>query len=123
MYTDLIIKIKNSQAAGKESLKVQYSKMDYAVASVLEAYGFIKKAEVKGKSTKKIIDIYCATEHPIQHVEFLSKPSIRRYAGYRDMKSVKSGHGIRIVSTPKGIMTSGDARREKVGGVLLCEIW
>ncbi|MDO8557380.1 MAG: 30S ribosomal protein S8 [Candidatus Jorgensenbacteria bacterium] len=123
MFIDLLIKIKNAQAAGKKPLKVRYSKMNLAIAELLCAHGFLKKAEVKGKSFKKIIEVDCDVKSPIRGIKFLSKPSVRRYGGYRAMKPVKHGHGIIILSTPKGIMTGEMARRGKVGGELLCEIW
>lgn len=123
MFIELITKIKNAQAAKKKSLKVRYSKMDLSVAEVLRAHGFLKKAEVKGKSFKKVIDIDCDVPNPIRGVKFLSKPSVRRYAGYKDIRQVKRGYGIKILSTPKGIISGETAKREKVGGELLCEIW
>ncbi|MEK7543191.1 MAG: 30S ribosomal protein S8 [Patescibacteria group bacterium] len=123
MFIELITKIKNAQNADKKFIKVRYSKMDYAVAELLRAHAFIKKTEVKGKSYKKIIEIECDVPNPIQGIKFLSKPSVKRYRGYRELRNVKSGHGILILSTPKGIKTGVQARKEKVGGEILCELW
>ena len=123
MYIDLLIKIKNAQAAGKKSLKTRYVKTDYAVAGLLQRSGFLKKVEVKGKSLKKIIEIHMNPERPIQGLKLLSRPSMRRYRGYRDFRKVKGGHGLLVVSTPKGILTGEQARKDKTGGQLLFEIW
>ncbi|MGC9052992.1 MAG: uS8 family ribosomal protein, partial [Candidatus Hydrogenedens sp.] len=59
----------------------------------------------------------------IQGIRRVSRPSIRRYSGYRDLKPVRSGFGIQIMSTPKGIMTGRDAKKQKLGGEVICEVW
>ena len=123
MYIDLLVKIKNAQAAGKKSLKTRYIKTDYAVAGLLQSFGFLRKVEVKGKSFKKIIEIHMNPERPIRGLKFLSRPSMRRYVGYRDFRKVKGGYGLLVVSTPKGILAGGQAKKEKTGGQLLFEIW
>lgn len=123
MYIDVLIKMKNAEQAGKRSMKVRFSRMDYAVLEELKRYGFVKKAEVKGRPPKKIIEVIFSKERRIQGLKLLSKPSVRRYAGYEDFKKVKGGHGILVVSTSKGIMSGVRARKEKVGGQLLFEIW
>ncbi|MCP6720388.1 MAG: 30S ribosomal protein S8 [Patescibacteria group bacterium] len=123
MYIDLLIKIKNAQAAGKKSLKTRYVKIDYAVAELLQRSGFLKKVEVKGKSLKKIIEIHMNPERPIQGLKLLSRPSMRQYRGYRDFRKVKGGYGLLVVSTPKGILTGEQARKDKTGGQMLFEVW
>lgn len=123
MYIDLLIRIKNAQAAGRDYLKIPYSKMDKEIANILEKQGFLKKVEMKGRLPKKILKIYLNPKRPIKGLKFLSRPSIGRYSGYRDLKPVKGGYGLLVLSTPKGIMSGSQARKEKVGGKLLFEIW
>ncbi len=123
MYIDLLTRIKNAQGAGKKSLKVPYNKADQAVLGILEKSGFVKKTEVKGRSVKKIIEIILNPERPVQGVKLISRPSLRRYSGYNDFKRVKGGRGVLVVSTSKGILSGEKARREKVGGEMLAEIW
>ena len=123
MYIDLLIKMKNAEAAEKYFLKTKYTKMDNAVVEILSRYGFVKNFEVKGKSYKKVIEMELSEKHPIRGMKFLSKPSLRRYGGYEDFKRVKSGHGLLVVSTSKGVMSGDDAKKEKVGGQLLFQIW
>jgi len=123
MYIDLLIKIKNAQGAGKTVLKTPATKMDKAVADVLAARGFVKKVELKGKSYKKYLEIELDGERKIGGLKLLSKPSVRKYSGYRELKKVKGGFGTMVLTTPKGIMTIDGAKREKVGGQLLFEIW
>ena len=126
MYTDLLTKIHNAQRAKKASLKVPYSTMDMAIAEVLAARGFILSAAKKGRAPKRIIEIelkYEGETGAISGVKFLSVPSRRLYAGYKEMRPVRQGFGMAVVSTPSGIMTSSQARKSKLGGQLLFEIW
>ncbi len=123
MYIDLIIKIKNAQKAKKEVFKSRYSKLDKAVVDILETKGFVKNSEVKGKGYKKYIEMNVMGRKTIQGIRILSKPSVKQYLGYRDIRSVKSGFGTLVLSTPKGILSGSDAKKLGVGGQLLFEIW
>lgn len=123
MYIDLLVKIKNAEAVGKESVKTPYTKMDHAVADVLRRYGFLKKVEIKGRNPKRSLELTFNDERPIQGSKLLSKPSLRRYSGYSDLRPVKGGYGILVLSTSKGIKSGVEAKKEKLGGQLLFEIW
>ncbi|TSA44109.1 30S ribosomal protein S8 [bacterium] len=123
MYIDLLIKIKNAQSSGKPILKSPATKFDKAVADILSDRGFIKKVELKGKSYKKYLEIDLEGDRKINGIKFKSKPSLKNYSGYRNLKKVKGGYGTLVLSTPKGIYTDERAKREKVGGQLLFEIW
>lgn len=126
MYTDLLTRIKNAQAVKKASLKVPYSEMDMAILETLSKNHYIESAAKKGRSPKRIVEInlrYEDGEGAVRGVKFLSKPSRRLYAGYRDLRKVRQGYGHLVLSTPKGIMTGGEARKQKLGGELLFEIW
>lgn len=123
MYIDLLIKIKNAQAAGKKLVKSRFTKTDKAVSEILQQYGFVAKSEIKGRLSKRFIFVDVKGSRPISGIRLISKPSVRRYAGYRDLRPVKGGYGTLVLSTPKGITTMSEARREKIGGELLFEIW
>ncbi len=123
MYIDFLIKIKNAEQAGKKGIKSAFSKMDYAIAEELVRYGFLKRVEIKGRVPKKTLEISLNPEKPITGLKFLSRPSIKVYAGYDKFKSVKGGFGLLIVSTSKGIMSGVRAKKEKVGGQMLFEVW
>ncbi len=123
MYTDFLIKVKNAQKAGKKTLKIRFTKMDNAIAEVLEEKGFVKKIEVKGKPVRRIIEIDLDGKRKIRGLKFLSRPSLRRYAGYKELWSPMSGQGLLIISTSNNIMTSLEAKKKKLGGQLLFEIW
>jgi small subunit ribosomal protein S8 len=123
MYIDLIIKIKNAQAVKKERMKTRFTRMDKAVADILQRKGFLKNVEIKGRPSRRVMYLDLEGERSIEGVRFTSTPSIKRYRGYKSLRKVKGGYGIAMLTTPKGVMTEETARNEKVGGQLLCEIW
>ncbi len=122
-YTDFVIKVKNAKTAGKPTVKTDATKANKAIAELLAVRSFVKSVEVKGKGTKKYLEIDLEGKKRIHAVKFLSTPSLHRHAGYKDFRKVKNGFGMLVVSTPKGIMAGETARKEKVGGELLFEIW
>lgn len=127
MLNNLLISIKNAQKARKESVKLPYSNFDFAVAELLAKSGFVENAAKKGRMPKRIIEVKMkydtAGQGAITGIKVLSKPSRRLYAGYSELRSVKQGYGVSVVSTSKGLMTASEARKQKVGGQLLFEIW
>ena len=123
MYIDLLIRIKNAQAAGQKDTTAPYSRMDRNVADLLVENGFIEKVEVKGRIPKKMLKLYFNTEQPIRGMKILSKPSRSRYSGYEKMRAVKRGCGRLVISTPKVIFSGTKARRDKVGGLFVLERW
>ncbi|MEK7657843.1 MAG: 30S ribosomal protein S8 [Patescibacteria group bacterium] len=126
MYTDLLTKIKNAQAVKKENIKVFHSKTDEKIVEVLTANNYLEKFEKKGRGVKKILDIklkYNDGNGAIDGFKFISKPSRRIYIGYDEIRPVRQGYGLMIVSTPKGIMTGKEAKKLKVGGEALFQIW
>ncbi|MEK7478972.1 MAG: 30S ribosomal protein S8 [Patescibacteria group bacterium] len=123
MYIDLLIKIKNAQRAGKKSLKSRSSRRDKDIADMLSRHGFVGAVEVKGRPGKRFLIVGLQGKRAIEGAKFLSKPSVREYAGYRELGRVKGGRGLLVLSTPKGIIDGVTAKREKVGGELLFEVW
>lgn len=126
MYINLLTQLKNAQAVKKENIKTPYSKMDEQVLEVLKRNNYVEDYTRRGKGAKRILDIKLKYENKkgvIQSVKFISKPSRRIYLGYREMRPVKRGYGLLMVSTPKGIMVGKEARKMKIGGEALFEIW
>lgn len=123
---DMIIRIKNAGATHKEATSFPYSKLKHEICTVLEKEGFIGDIAKKGKKVVKTLEvgILYANGHPrIQNVRRVSKPSRRIYRKVGEIRKVKQGFGALILSTPKGIMTDDMARKGKVGGEALFEIW
>ncbi|MBI5079100.1 30S ribosomal protein S8 [Candidatus Wolfebacteria bacterium] len=125
-YIDLLTQLKNAQAVKKETVKSPYSKMDEKVLEVLLNNNYVESFEKKGKGAKKVLLIkikYDNSGGVITGVKFISKPSRRLYVGYKDIRRVKSGYGLSVISTPTGIITGSQAKKLKVGGEILFEIW
>lgn len=123
---DMLNRIRNAQAVQKESVEAPFSQIKYAIAKILEQKGLVKNVEFRGKKTKKtiVMDLRYKDNSPvITAVKRISKPGQRVYSSAHDLKRVKGGHGIAILSTSKGLMTDRDAKKEGVGGEVLCEIW
>jgi small subunit ribosomal protein S8 len=126
MYYDVLAKIKNAERAKKESMLVPYSKMDFAVATILAQAHYVKDVQKKMSGRKAFIEIklkYRDDEGALRDFKIVSKPSRHIYVGYRELKSVKQGYGLALLSTPKGIMSNREARKQKMGGEYLCEVW
>jgi len=124
--TDMLNRIRNAQAVLKETVEVPFSNFKYEIAKILEKNGFIEKVEKKGKKTKKIIEITLKYDNKIPAISGLkriSKPGQTIYLGHRKIKRVKGGYGIAIISTSKGLMTDKEARKQKLGGEVICEAW
>ena len=126
MYINMLTRIRNSRMAGKRRLKVPFARLDYEIAEALVKKGYLDSAEKKGRSVKKIIDIslkYEGEEPKISGIKLVSLPSKRVYSGYKGLHPSKQGYGDYFMTTPQGIMTGKEARKAKVGGEVLFEIW
>ncbi len=123
--TDMLNRLENAQAVNKKTVDVPYSEVKYKIAKVMEAEGFIESAVKKGRVPKKMIRIglrYKDGEPVIRKTRRVSKPGRRFYVSLKDIKPVKGGYGIAVISTPKGVMSNKEARSAGVGGEVLCEI-
>lgn len=126
MYHDLLSKVKNAGFARKESVLFPYSKADFAIAKILAKSGYVKEAQKKTINRKNFIEVkigYEGKEPILKKFKVMSKASRRIYAGYQELKPVKNGYGLGVLSTSKGIMTVGEAKKSKLGGEYLFEIW
>lgn len=124
--SDLIIQIKNASAANKPAISLSYSELKFTIAEILAKEGFVKSVSKKGKKIKKYLDIellYKDNTPKVKGVKRVSKPGRRVYKKVGDIKPVKQGYGLLILSTPKGILTDKQARQDKVGGEALFQIW
>ncbi len=122
----MIIKMKNAGMAGRDTTSVPYSKMKEAILEVLKSEGFIKSFEKKSEKGKQVLEIELILENripKIKGVKRVSKPSKRIYQKSTEIRNVKQGYGSLILSTPAGIMSGREARKQKIGGEALFQIW
>lgn len=123
---DMLTRIRNAYAVKKETVVVPYSKFKYNLAQVLAKEGFIGEVDKKGRGVNRTLSFtlnYIDGEPTFNNFLRISKPGQRVYAGYRDITHNRRGFGLAILSTPKGLLTDKEARKSKLGGEMLCEIW
>ncbi|MBI4094258.1 MAG: 30S ribosomal protein S8 [Candidatus Liptonbacteria bacterium] len=124
MYYDLLVRIKNAQQARKKIVRVPYSNMDFAIANVLVRKGYLADARKRALEKRQFLELeLLPRQGGMRGFKVVSKPARRLYVGYRALTRIKQGYGISVLSTPKGIMTGTQARRDKVGGEYLFEAW
>jgi small subunit ribosomal protein S8 len=121
--TDMLNRIRNAQAVSHKTVSIPFSNLKYEIAQILEKQGFVEKVEKKGRNPKRLIEVTLKYPATISGLKRISKPGQRIYAGFKEIKGSKGGYGILIISTPKGLMTGKEARKNKLGGEILCEIW
>ena len=123
---DMLIRIKNGGKAGKEIVEMPFSNLKESIAKVLFAEGYLTSYAKKGKKVQKTLEVGIAYEGKtprVSDVARMSKPSRRFYLKADEIKKVKNGYGLMVISTPKGVMTGDDARKGQVGGEALFRIW
>lgn len=117
--------IKNASHAGKAVVSVPHSKMKESIVVCLKRNGFVVDFDTKIRNERPYLDITIAAKNgdQINDVTRISKPSRRMYKGTKEIRMYKNGAGIFVYSTPKGILTDKEARKELVGGEILFSIW
>ncbi|NJN81345.1 MAG: 30S ribosomal protein S8 [Caldilineaceae bacterium] len=124
---DMLTRIRNASMVHHTQVSMPSSKIKVGIAKLLLAEGFVRGYSVTDEKPQPRLTIdlkYTGKRKSvITGLKRISKPGRRVYAGYQDIPWVRSGLGINIVSTPKGLMTGRQARRQKVGGELLCNVW
>ena len=122
---DFLVKILNAQKVQKESVIVLYSKLNLEITEVLKRTGFIDTVEKRGTKRLflKLTLKYDNKKKPfISGIKKISKPGQKIYLGWKEINKVKSGYGITIVSTSKGLMTDNEVRKNKIGGEIICQV-
>lgn len=124
---DFLTMIRNASRAGKDKLTAPTSQLTLRIADILRREGFIENYKLVEDGPKRSVRVHLRyrskREPAIRSLVRVSKPGLRRYVGLDEVPRVLGGLGIAILSTSKGIMTDKDARRERVGGELLCEVY
>ncbi len=124
--SDMIARVKNAQSRGHKEVLLDSSKIKFGICKVLESEGNIKKFELVVEQTKQEIKItlkYFEDLPVIKEFDRASKPGLRKYFSSDQIPPVKGGLGTAIMTTSKGIITSEQAKKEKVGGELICTVF
>lgn len=120
---DLLTRIRNGQRAHHERVTVPHSTIKENILKVLQSKGFIEDFETVKVDGFNVLHINLKTDRNDINFRRISKPGQRIYTKTTDLKTIKSGLGITILSTSKGIMSNMEAKKQKLGGEILCEIY
>jgi len=125
--SDMLTRIRNAGTARHAQTRCPASKLKQAIAGVLQAEGFIGEVRTEGEGAKKelVLAIRYADDGRVMFDEIhrVSSPGCRVYAAADEVKKVRNGLGMSIISTSKGVMCDRDAREAGIGGEVLCEVW
>lgn len=123
----MLTRVRNALKARHQKVDVPASKLKMDIAKILKEEGYILNFKLAEDGSQRSIRIYLkytpANLPAIACIERVSRPGCRVYVGSRDIPRVLGGLGINILTTPRGVMTGRDARKENVGGELLCQVW
>lgn len=124
---DMLTRIRNAGQARHPKVDVPASKLKMEIARILKDEGFIMNFKLAEDGAKKSIRIYLkytpGNVPVISRIERVSRPGCRVYVGCKEVPRVLGGLGINILTTPQGVMTGSAARKENVGGEVLCQVW
>ena len=124
---DMLTRIRNAAAAGKEAVTMPHSNLKSEVARILKREGFILDYTTEADASRKNLRIYLKygpeQEPVINGLQRVSRPGFRRYVGAGEVPRVLGGLGIAILSTSSGIVTDREARKRHIGGEVLCQVW
>tara|TARA_B100000902_G_C26473094_1_gene511056 strand:+ start:96 stop:491 length:396 start_codon:yes stop_codon:yes gene_type:complete len=123
---DMIARVKNAQARNHKKVELPSSNFKSKIADILKNEGFIKDCKVLDNGNKPILTLelkYHSGNPVISNFERISKPGRRIFFSADSLPKINNGLGIAIVSTPKGVMTDIDARKQKVGGEIICKVF
>jgi len=124
--SDMLTRIRNANILKRDTVSIPHSKIKFEIAKVLSENNFVGAVSRKGRKIKKFLEIKLLRENGVASLtglKRLSRPSQRLYVKSDEIRSVKSGYGLVIISTSKGLMSNKDAKKVKLGGELICEVW
>jgi len=124
--TDMLNRIRNAKSVQKEDVLVPFSKIKYEIAGILSREGFVGEAKKIIKEKNKAIKITLKYDNGVSAISGLrriSKSGQRIYSESSGLRRIRGGYGISIVSTSKGLKTNKEAKKLKIGGEVICEVW
>jgi len=116
---DFLTRLRNAAMASKLEVTVRPTRLINDIAQILKSEGFIDEINVEEGQ----MNIKLSATTRLEHLKKISRPSLRRYSKVTDIPRPKSGYGLVILSTPKGVLAAAQARKQRVGGELICEVW
>src|SRR5512140_142924 len=124
---DMLTRVRNAITARHPKVDVPASKLKTEIARILKEEGFIMNFKLTEEGAKKFIRLYLkytpGNVPVISRIERVSRPGCRVYVGSKEVPRVLGGLGVNILTTPRGVMTGSTARKENVGGEVLCQVW
>ncbi len=124
---DMLTRVRNAITARHPKVDVPASKLKTEIARILREEGFILNYKLTEEGAKKFIRIYLkytpGNVPVISRIERVSRPGCRVYVGSKEVPRVLGGLGVNILTTPRGVMSGATARKEGVGGEVLCQVW
>lgn len=120
---DFLTRIRNASHARRRELTIPYSNMINNIAQVLVRKQFIVSADEVAEGTHRNLKVVLRTDREPLELKRISKPGQRIYVGHKEVKRVRNGHGIAIISTSMGLMPDEEIREKKVGGEYICEVY
>jgi small subunit ribosomal protein S8 len=124
---DLLTRIRNGSAAGHDKVDVPYSQVKEGIVEVLKKKGLIKNFRVVKDNKQGVMRIYLKYDTEgkpvLSHLKRESRPGLRKYVKADDIPAVRTGFGVAILSTSKGIVAGDEAKEKKMGGEYLCSVW
>ena len=123
---DMIARIKNAQMRNQKKVELPSSNFKSKISEILKSEGFIKDYKIDSETSKPVLSVdlkYYSGNPVISTFERVSKPGRRIFSSADSLPKINGGLGIAIVSTPKGVMTDVDARKQKVGGEIICKVF
>lgn len=120
---DMLTRIRNAQAVHKDEVSMPHSSVKESVAKILKSNGYITSIDVKKDGFRKEMTIVLSENGTINEIKRISKPGRRVYAKVKDIPTIKQGRGIVIMSTSKGVMAGTDAKKQQLGGEVICQVY
>jgi len=120
---DLLTRMRNAQIAGKSNVTVPHSNLKEQILNVFKKNGYVKNVAKRDDEKFTTLEIEFEQERPVLTVERISKPGQRIYKKHNEMKVIKNGLGIQVVSTSQGLMSNSEAYKQKLGGEIMCQVY
>ncbi len=123
---DLLTRIRNGLLVGQTEVSAPYSRLKHRLADLLVKNNYLLSAAVEGDEPQRILRLQLSspTQPPtLVNLERVSKPGRRVYVGYQSIPQVKNGRGLLVLSTSRGLLTDRSARRAKIGGEIICQVY